>query len=223
MTTLPVTHWCFHLTTTETTWRGGDYDARAIVRGLKQEAFKGELRVQIKKKPHTYTSANIDEFLNIILRLIGKELTSDAPSPISIVPIPNSGMAVGEKGDFRIVKLAEIIAAGFGAGASVDPILRWNAVRQKSHKTKEFRHPAVYEPLLRVSGKPHHPVVLFDDVVTSGAQMTAAATVLRKKGFEVIRGLAIARAVSVQQPNPFLHKHTFDLEIDPVPFDIGSL
>jgi predicted amidophosphoribosyltransferase len=187
---------------------------------MKEETFGGELRVTIAKKPRTFTSANIDEFLKVVLPLVGDDFKNEVKAPISIVPIPNSGMAVGAKGKFRCVELAERIAQGYGDGASVEPLLRWNAVKAKAHLTKEFRHPDLYEPLLRLTEAPKHPVVLFDDVITSGAQMTAAARFLRKKGFKVVRGLAIARAVSDQRPNAFFHKHAFDLEIDPSPFSI---
>src|SRR6185437_15985780 len=129
MTTLPYTFWCHHLTRTEgLKWRQQDWDSRIIVRGLKQEDFKGELRLSINGKNRTYDNKNIEQFIDILLPLVGRKLREDVKAPISIVPIPNSGMAVGERGPFRTVELAQKLAKGFGDGAQVVPAIWWNKV-----------------------------------------------------------------------------------------------
>lgn len=221
MTTLPYSHWCYHLTEVEgLTWRGADHSSRIVVKGLKGEDFKGHLRIKVGGVERRYDVDNIEDFMPILLPFVGRKLRERIEEPISIVPIPNSDMAVGKKGDFRIMQLARLVASGFGPGATVVPAVLWDKPRQKAHLGKDFRHPDVYEPHMFLGEKPKSPVVLFDDVITSGSQMIAAARMLTKNGFPPVRGLAIARATKQQHPRPFLHEHEGELELSQPIFNL---
>ena len=50
----------------------------------------------------------------------------------------------------RTFELAEMIAAGFGKDAEVVQAIKWDAVRQKAHKMKEYRTPELYLPHMRI-------------------------------------------------------------------------
>lgn len=222
MSTLPYVYWCNHLTEVGCKWRGVDYNARAFVRGLKQEEFNGYIAVKIKGVERQYTNANIEQLVELILPLIGERLRNDVKGPISIVPIPNSGMAAGIKGQFRAVELARLVARGFGDDAEVCPAIVWDAPRPKAHKNNEYRHPDLYEPHMLLANKPAGNVVLFDDVLTSGSQMIAAARMLTKQGFAPARGLVIARATKLQVEGKLFERHQDELKLDNDPFDFDE-
>ena len=97
-----------------------------------------------------------------------------------------------------------MIAAGFGKDAEVVQAIKWDAVRQKAHKMKEYRTPELYLPHMRLVREPKYPVLILDDVVTTGSQMIAATRLLRTNKFEVRRGLAIAKAVHDQREGAYL-------------------
>jgi predicted amidophosphoribosyltransferase len=111
-------------------------------------------------------------------------------------------MVIGAKGPFRTVELAKMFAKGYGPDATVVPAIRWVKQRDKSHKKKEFRSPDQFQPLMRVVETPANPVVVFDDVLTSGSQMIAATRVLQKAGCTVARGVVVARAGKEQVEKP---------------------
>lgn len=222
MTTLPYVYWFNHLTELGCAWRRIDYDTRAFVRGLKQEDFGGYVAARLGGVERQFTSANIEELVAAVLPLIGKKLREDIDGPISIVPVPNSGMAQGVEGPFRSVELAEMVAKGFGEGAEVCPAIVWDAPRAQAHKTNEFRHPGLYEPHMILAEKPNATVVLFDDVLTSGSQMIAAARTLAKAGFNPARALVIARATKAQAEGKMFSKHEGQLELDEAPFDFDE-
>lgn len=223
MTKLPYVSWCNHLTEVGCKWRRVDYDARAFVRGLKQEEFKGYLDVRLQGKNRRFDHGNIEELVRTILPLMGAKLRDDIGAPISIVPIPNSGMAQGYSGPFRSVELAGLIAKGYGDGASVVDAIVWDAPRAKAHLGHDYRHPDLYEPHMVLNAEPKAQVVLFDDVLTSGSQMVAAARMLTKKGFAPARGMVVARATKEQVEGKLFAKRQDELDLSEDPFDFDDL
>ncbi len=221
MTHLPYDFWCHHLTDVDCQWRTVDWNSRIVVKGLKAEPFNGYMEVKIGGAPRRIDSDNINELIDLILPAIGRKLRNDIASPISIVPIPNSGMAVGANGPFRAVELAQKVAHGFGIGATVCPAIRWDAPRQKAHQSHDYRHPDLYEPHMQLMAQPQAPIVLFDDVLTSGSQMIAAARMLTKKGFPPQRGLVVARATKIQHEGGLWSRRSdaLDLSDEPSDFD----
>ena len=221
MTKLLYDYWCNHLTEVGCTWRREDYDARVIVKGLKQEEFKGYLSAKIGKVDRQFDKDNIEELIKLIMPAIGRALRDDIKEPISIVPIPNSGMAVDYSGPFRSVELARMVATGYGDGASFCPAIRWDSPRSKSHQSHDYRHPDLYEPHMVLVEKPKSPIVLFDDVLTSGSQMIAAARLLTKLGLPPGRGLVVAKATKLQLDGPLYQKRQGELELseEPIEFD----
>lgn len=214
MSSLPVGFGIYYLTQIEgVTWRSTDYDMRNIVRGLKGSYFNGYSDLVIGGKTERYDTNNIEKFVDLLLPAVGKKLSQTLNGKISIVPIPNSAMCVGKKGEFRIVDLAEKLAKGYGSDAEVCPAIRWVTEKERAHKSDEHRDPRVYQPLMRLADKPKHRVVIFDDVLTSGSQMIAAARFMKAKGFDVVHGAVGARVTS-EQHNPMMKWRTETIELD---------
>jgi hypothetical protein len=223
MTKLPFVHWCHHLTEIDPKWRPVDFKARVIVRGMKQEPFGGYFNTTIGGVEKHITEANVEELIDFLMPLVGRRLREDIEGPISIVPIPNSGMAVGQHGPFRSVELARKVAAGFGEGATVRQSIWWDTPRQKAHEGNDYRHPDLYEPHMRLGEAPEAQVVLFDDVLTSGSQMIAAARMLTKLGYAPQRGLVVARATKQQHEGKLWEKHEDTLDLSDEPFDFDEI
>ena len=222
MTKLPYVHWCYHLTDVDCEWRQVDYSGRTVVKGLKGEPFKGYMDAKVAGVATRFDSNNIEELIDQILPAVGRRLRDDIAGPISIVPIPNSGMALGAAGPFRSVELAKKVAAGFGANATVCEAIRWDAPRKKAHQNNDYRHPGLYEPHMRLVVRPKAPVVLFDDVLTSGSQMIAAARMLTKQGVAPERGLVVARATKIQHDDGLWTKRAAELDLSEEPFDFDA-
>jgi adenine/guanine phosphoribosyltransferase-like PRPP-binding protein len=216
---LPVGSRLFYLTEIEgVTWRSQDYTARNIVRGLKNESFRGSSDIKVGGVVRRYDCNNIKEFVPVLMTDIGRRLKEHLAGPISIVPIPNSDMVVGATGTFRIVELAQDLARGYGPGAAVVPAIRWIKPREKAHKSNEFRSPDLYQPNMRLVENPKNQVVLFDDVMTSGSQMVASARLLTEAGFEPAFGVVGAR-VTRAQVEPMLIWKVEDVQIARVEID----
>jgi phosphoribosylpyrophosphate synthetase len=202
-----------YLTNTDVKWRSQDHEALQFVKSLKGEPFNGYVNYKERK----YTFENHLELARALMRRTGEKwLREKIHGPISIVPIPNSGMTVGAAGEFRIVRLANEMAEGYGADATVEPVLRWDSPREPAHLSKGPRSPEMFEPHLRLEGTPSRPVVLFDDVVTTGSQMIAAARLIRKAtGTLPALCFAFGRATWTQEQKKVgWFEHTW--EIDPV-------
>jgi predicted amidophosphoribosyltransferase len=189
----------YYLTDVDVTWRPADYNVRNIVRGLKQEPFNGYSEFRVGGAVRRYNQTNIEQLMPPLMQGVGQRMSTGLQQrEVDIVPIPGSTMAVGAPGTFRIVDLATMFARGYGAQAKVVPAIRWVAPREKAHRQNEVRSPDLYQPRMRLTERPNKPVLLFDDVMTSGSQMTAATRFLREAGFEVVGGCVVARATKTQ-------------------------
>lgn len=198
MEVLTANFWCYYLTQYEGVESKQAYwDASKIVKALKGDKFNGYLRWKVGGKWRDFTNADIDEFLGPLFKRIGKLLREEIEGPVSVVPIPNSKMAIGAKGTFRTVELARLLVDGLNDGAVLCPAIRWDKPREPSHRTGGYRYPDLYQPHMRLAAKPTEPVIILDDVLTSGSQMIAATRFLTEAGYEVVRAVTVARATSV--------------------------
>jgi hypothetical protein len=221
MTTIPVSRVCLYLTEIDgVTWRGTDYDAMKIVKAVKGEPINGYVDVSIGGRICRFDQSNIDELVRTIGVGMGSKLREIVATPtISIVPIPNSGAVAGSMADCRTDMLARHVAAGFGAGAEVEPLIRWRAARSPQHKGSGFRDPDLFQDQMVLRRRPKHPVVLFDDVMTSGSQLIAASRLLRDEGHTPISALVVGRVTKTQQ-DKMLGWGSEELTIDQTALDL---
>jgi hypothetical protein len=221
MTVLTVGFGLFYLTEVDgAPWRSPmDYNARIIVKGMKREDFKGYADFKIGGVDRRFDNENIQELMPVFMGYLAKASKQLLKGQFALVPIPSSNMAVGKRGPFRTVELAEMFAKAYGADAKVEPLLAWDAPRTKRHEIAGFRHPDQFEPHLRLLGKPTRPVVLFDDVLTSGSQVIASARFLSKQGYLPRYGLVAARATKTQHDR-MLAWSSEKFPLDPTPFEI---
>lgn len=199
MTELAVGAGLHYLVTTSETWRTMDWQARAIVRGMKREKFEGYCLFRIGGQDKRFDHSNIEELIPLFLGAVARWARQAFKGQFSVVPIPNSNMALRASGNFRCVELADMLRKSWPE-VVVEPILRWDKPRPKQHKTPGFRHHSMFEPFLRLNGRPTRPVLLFDDLLTSGSQMIAAARFLRGHGYLPAYGLVGGQVAYQQHP-----------------------
>lgn len=199
MSQISLGHLLYYLTETDgLKWRNADYDMWIVVKSLKEEDFKGYANFRIGTALKKITSSNREELVEPVVQTLAQNVRAHVSLPVSVVPIPNSGMAIGEKGTFRNEYLGTLLAKHLGPGATMVPALRWKRKRAKAHMGKEMRSPDLHEPNLVLVQKPPNPILLFDDVLTSGSQMIAAARFLTTNGYPVIFATVVARVTKEQ-------------------------
>jgi hypothetical protein len=221
MTAIQVIWPCFYLTEVDgITWRGQDYTAMKMIKAVKGEPINGYVEVSIGGQHRRFDQSNIEPLVSTMGKTIGSKLrkTSDVPT-ISIVPIPNSGAVVGSSTDCRTDALARNVAEGFGTGAAVEPIIRWKAARSPQHKGTGFRDPDMFQEQMSLLRNPKHPVVLFDDVMTSGSQLIAAARLLQEAEHTPILASVVGRVTKAQREQ-MLGWNAEELMIDRTLFDL---
>lgn len=199
MTSLPVHTACQYLTAGGK-WRDADYRALAIVKSVKGEPFNGYCAVKIDGRVVNLTKDNMDVGLELAGRTLAGRLAELTQIPVILVPIPNSHAHIGAPPAFRTLTLAETIARHSNGLAEACPALLWAAPKDKQHQVGGYRNASQFHPQLRIAKPLPKPVVLIDDVITSGSQMLAAAFVLRKADIEVPFGMAVGRTTTEQTP-----------------------
>lgn len=224
MTILKVGSWCRYLTESDgVKWRSADYDARNIVKAIKGKPFGGHSTFKIGGRDTRFDSKNAEELVGPIIRTIGsRHVAPLIDQEFEVVPIPNSGMAIDEVGPFRIAGQAQMFADACVKCVGMVPALRWAEVRVASHQGSGYRSPSLYEPYLRYVGGVTKPVVLFDDVITSGSQMIAAARVLRANGVQVLMGVTVGSTVKTQHEK-MIEWTVSEHELDPKVFDFDEM
>lgn len=104
----------------------------------------------------------------------------------ALVPIPTSAASFRRRG-YRVV---ELLARR--AGLACTPLLRVQRHSADQRRLGRDERWANTSQLFRASAAPRHPVVLLDDVVTTGATLADAARAVRAAGGEVIGAVTVA-------------------------------
>lgn len=121
-------------------------------------------------------------------------LAAADPDRAIIVPVPTSRRSMRARG----YRVPDLLARR--SGAAVAPLLRLAARvgdQRGLDRDERARNVVLAMRARRAAGRGDGPLVLFDDVVTTGATMREAARALREAGFEV-RGCAAVAATPLR-------------------------
>lgn len=141
-----------------------------------------------------------------IMRALGFSMADGLPrSRMLVVPVPSSAASARRRGRRQTHVLADAVAHGLsdaGRTAAMAPLLRMGdagkAVSSGHARDRAARvrgRIQVVRPRIGVtSGNLRVPVVLVDDIVTTGATMGGCATALRAAGMDVVAAFALACA-----------------------------
>ena len=126
--------------------------------------------------------------------LLGAAVTAMRPGEVVLVPVPSSRAAVRARGHDHAARLARAAAASCGLRAA--PLLRpTRAVADQAGLDAAERAANLAGALAAGRLLDGLPVVLVDDVLTTGATLVEAARALRDGGARV-RGAAVVAAVA---------------------------
>jgi len=213
-----VRHFCFYLTD----WNGieprqEDYDTNKVVKALKGEQVKGYADILMGGANFRLEEKSRQEFLERLWSGLGKVFGAHLTTETALIPIPNSDATVGGPATYRTLEYARGLAASSSGKLRAVDALRWRAHEEPLHKQGGgFRDPMPRYNNLEVIERPSIPIILFDDVTTSGSTFIAACWRLEEAGNRPQEGLVIARATGVQESKMFGTAQR-DLEIPPKP------
>lgn len=164
------------------TWSAGEYDGplRGVLNAYKERGSWGFA----------------PRLGGLLARAVaGTVLDAGGGSALVLVPMPSSARAVRARGLDVTRRLAQAAAArlrGHGLRVSVLSALRQRSgVKDQSELSAEQRW-ANLAGGLALRRLPRHPVVLVDDVVTTGATLSAAAALLAASRVRVLGGATVA-------------------------------
>jgi hypothetical protein len=219
MKTIPLYHVAWYLTTIDgITWRDQDYRTHAMVKIVKREPFNSTLVVNRRGVRLTFTQKNGRDFLPVLYEHVADNLQKHLAFPFTLVPIPNSEATIAENASFPTLELAQGITAALRRGVAAVPALRWARAKPKAHKGG-LRDIQAHYDLFRIVQKPQEPVVLFDDVKTTGSQLIAAYRKLSDAGVAPIAACVIGHASREQHAHMSTWTET-ELEVEEEePFD----
>lgn len=178
--------------------KAGSLCLRKLIFYHKKRGTPPQLRIvyRLKKRPHKRS----EEFLATeLLRLATEELNSlkigDLENEVIITPVPRSNKSRRKYGIDQSERVSKALALMLGA-QYVNAIKRAALFSKEQKKlTKQGRFKSVRGQFMLtdntlVEGK---CVLLYDDVLTTGASMSACAELLRKAGAAAIICLCIAQ------------------------------
>jgi hypothetical protein len=221
MATISVHTFCRYLTSVGgTPWRNADWTANKLVKVLKGDTFKGYFDLTLPNgQERRFTQANAKDVLPVVHAVMAKMVRDAAPNrlPVSLVPIPNSSVTTVGSDAFRTRTLADGIATASGDGIVAVPAIVFTSAQTPSHKGGS-RDPEYLQSQMKLAAKVRTPVILMDDVMTTGAHLIAAARLLREQGIDVLAAVAFAEATPEQEESVFRIKNA-PLDLDPPQLD----
>jgi hypothetical protein len=193
---------CAYLTDTSLQWRTADYRAMNMVKGLKGEPLKGWFEYEIAGRVRRFDQSNIQEFVERIPKALARMIARHVEGPATVVPIPNAHVTAPEARDFRTLALAQAVAVESRGNLRAVPALVFTEPQIKSHEggPRNARH---FESVYHVADEVEGPIILLDDVCTSGSHMIAAYWKLHEPAKrDVVLACAFGRTTRDQLQHP---------------------
>lgn len=113
--------------------------------------------------------------------------------PLTLVPAPTRRSSARRRGGDPVTRIARTAAAGL-PGVSVAPVLRLTAFTRDSVGLSPAGRQRNVAGRVRLTGAVRGPVLVVDDVVTTGATAAESVRVLQTAGAHVVAVLAVANA-----------------------------
>lgn len=213
MTKLKVISFATYLTDIDVKWRNQDYTSHKIVKSLKREEFQGYIPARVDGKWRRLTTENAADLHPTLHQIVAKELVERFPDGATLVPIPNSHVVASDTDDFRTLEFAEGVRDASNEVLDSAPALVFSEALPKAHSGSGSRDPRFLQEKYKLLSKPESPVILIDDVYTSGGHLIAAAWVLRDQNINVSLACAWARTTD-DRPEKVFAVVEDELELD---------
>lgn len=147
-----------------------------MVKALKGQPFNGYFEYEIAGKLRRFDNSNVQEFVDRIPRALARMIGRQLEGPATLVPIPNAHVTIATP-DFRTLELARAVVEHSGGKLKAVAALAFDQPQVRSHEGGP-RDPRHFEREYRIVGQVTGPIVLLDDVCTSGGHMIGAHWVL---------------------------------------------
>lgn len=200
-------------------WRQIDYCANKLVKALKGEPINGHLEIRVNRVRKRFDQANVAELLPVIHSTMAARLATEIEGNFTLVPVPNKRAVIGVD-DFPTRTSAEAIAGLLGGRVSVSPCLRWKARLAKARDGGP-RDADVLADHLEMSDLPDGPIVLYDDMFTSGGHIAACSRVIAEAGNMPDLAMTFGWAADLVVPSPLEWREQI-LETEPQDIDWAS-
>lgn len=168
---------------------------RLWVQGRAALTYKGSGRKLVLGLKH----GDRQEIAGPAARWMAQAIKGLLPENALIVPIPLHWMRLLKRRYNQSALLAKALARETGLAWSPDLLIRYRRTTSLDGLGREERYAAV-DNAIKVHPKRRHqiigrPVLLVDDVMTSGATLTAATQALLREGSGPVRVVTLARAI----------------------------
>lgn len=185
-------------------WRQQDWLVRNLVRSLKGEAFNGYSDFRMGGKVYKISAADNEPAYALWANWAVTQLRALKIGKVTLVPVPSS-VQVKFLQDTCPVRMANAVAKVDPKIAAVGNFLRYRQKQPKSHSEGGTRDPNRIEPALECKiTDTSRPIVLVDDVMTTGGHLKAAARLLRRHGVTVEHVIVAGRTVWEVVPDPYI-------------------
>ena len=201
MASLKLLSLCAYLTDTDVGWRTADHTATKMVKALKGDPINRYFDYKIAGVMRRFDQSNVQEFVDRVPPALARLILRHHDDAATIVPIPNSHVTAPDTERFRTLELANKIAANSRGKFTVAPALVFNEEQKKSREGGP-RDPEHFEKAYRVVREVKGPVILVDDVCTSGGHLIAAHRVLHRESSPVILACTFGRSTREQLKEP---------------------
>lgn len=171
-------------------WNQDEWAAVHVKKIVKGEPLQGKFFFPVNGVPTEINRNNLPIFGNALGKIFARKISTKYGNDITIVPVPNGDACIANPNDFQTYRIAKRIAQHTG-GAIASDVLRWREPVGKAHAGGRRRDIWQHKQDLVVAKETDRQIVLFDDVVTTGAQLAAARDVLTQAGYEVVGQLAV--------------------------------
>ncbi|TAA61881.1 ComF family protein [Shinella sp. JR1-6] len=171
-------------------WSQDEWAAVHIKRVVKGEQLHGKFSFPLNGVSTEFDRNKLPMFGNALGKVFAQKIEAEHGGGVLIVPVPNGNACVEYNEDFQTYRIARKIEQHSNGAIALD-MLRWREKMGKAHLGGRRRDVWQHKQDLVIAKKTTRPIVLFDDVVTTGAQLAAARDVLTADGYEVVGHYAI--------------------------------
>lgn len=184
--------------------RGVDYDATCLVKAAKGLSLNNQyVWADVAGRRVKIAEANKDLALDSFgewgaARI--KALYGDRK--VVLIPVPSSKTVISSPPDFRTARMANKIAEH--CNAVVHPALRFKKEMSSTREGGPREPELIYPEMTLTSAPPTGPVVLIDDVLTTGGHLVASSWVLDDIGREPSHAMCCGRTVHERLNDPFV-------------------
>ncbi|SRR6266700_664788 len=204
---MPITVVSFatYLTSIDVKWRDGDYGALKFVKAVKGKSFKSSAYIPVAGTLRYLDMSNANNSLSWFAQMAYAYFwEKQTPSPLVLVPLPNSPCALNTNTIPRTFYQAQALAQVLNNTTVLD-CLRWKVAKESASGGSGSRDPQeLYDNLAATTPVPQGTrLVLIDDVRTSGGHLKAARAMLLAHNGQCDLAMCAARTVRTQNEEPF--------------------